>query len=74
MIASHVLRTVSFALLVAVGGCAVDPQTASRVYALPGADFQATAVSNIDDKSDVGTVRSGAGTGETAGPSLRVRR
>lgn len=69
MIASHVLRTVGFALLAAVGGCAVDPQTASRVYALPGADFQPIAVPIIDDKSDAGTVRSGAGPGETAVPS-----
>lgn len=69
MIASHALRTVGFALLVAMGGCAVDPQTASRVYGLPVADFQPIAVPVIDDKSDVGTVRSGAGPGETAAPS-----
>lgn len=69
MIASHALRTLGLALLMVVGGCAVDPPSARGRYALPDVDFQPIAVPIIDDKSDAGRLRSREGPGETAGPS-----
>ncbi|MBY0237621.1 MAG: VWA domain-containing protein, partial [Burkholderiaceae bacterium] len=61
MIASLVLRTIGFILLVAVGGCALGPQAATRVHSLADGDSLPLATPVIDDKLDAGAARDGAG-------------
>jgi len=45
-------RTVGFVLLVAVGGCTLGPQAASRFHSLAGGDSSPLVMPVIDDKFD----------------------
>ncbi len=69
MMASNVLRMLGLAILVAVGGCAVDQQTASGVNPWPGSEVRPTAIPAIDDRPDAAAARSGSGPSENDGRS-----
>lgn len=68
MTASNAMRVSGLALLIAVGGCAVDQPMANRADPWPGSESRPTAIQAIDGSSDVSAARSGARPSETATP------
>ncbi len=68
MIAINTLRMPGVALLLALAGCAGNQHAASSTHTRPGTELPPTAISVIDDKSDVRAVPSGSRRSESGGP------